>query len=169
MLCWAKFIFCPSFYIFCKHILSIILQMWNWGSKRLPASPMSLQKSKLCLSGLLSFKNSREYMSAFQKIDYQNSRLEECFLSYDDEHGKKEMKVLLRRKIYTARSFFLHHTACGILVPWPGIKPVPPAVEAQSANHWTAKGSPSKISQLQMDQHLRYNGAQIVCTNSFTL
>ena len=56
-----------------------------------------------------------------------------------------------------------------ILVPWPGIKPVPPAVEAQSANHWTAKGSPSKISQLQMDQHLRYNGAQIVCTNSFTL
>ena len=24
-----------------------------------------------------------------------------------------------------------------ILVPWPGIKPVPPALEVQSLNHWT--------------------------------
>ena len=31
--------------------------------------------------------------------------------------------------------------ARGILVPWPGIKPVPPAVEAQSLNCW---GSPSR-------------------------
>ena len=28
--------------------------------------------------------------------------------------------------------------ACGFLVPWPGIKPVPPALEAWSLNHWTA-------------------------------
>ena len=27
---------------------------------------------------------------------------------------------------------------CGILVPWPGIEPAPPALEAQSLNHWTA-------------------------------
>ena len=27
----------------------------------------------------------------------------------------------------------------GILVPRPGFKPVPPAVEAQSLNHWTAR------------------------------
>ena len=33
--------------------------------------------------------------------------------------------------------FWLHSTACGILVPWPGIEPLPPAVEAQSLNHWT--------------------------------
>ena len=32
--------------------------------------------------------------------------------------------------------------ACGILVPSPGIEPVPPAVEAQSPNHWTAKEYP---------------------------
>ena len=24
------------------------------------------------------------------------------------------------------------HAACGILVPWPGIEPVPPALEAES-------------------------------------
>ena len=29
--------------------------------------------------------------------------------------------------------------ACGILVPWPGIKPVPPTVEAESLNHWIAR------------------------------
>ena len=28
-------------------------------------------------------------------------------------------------------------TACGILVPQPGIEPAPPAWEAQSLNHWT--------------------------------
>ena len=31
--------------------------------------------------------------------------------------------------------------ACGILLPWPGIEPVAPAVEAWSLNHWTARKS----------------------------
>ena len=29
--------------------------------------------------------------------------------------------------------------ACGILVPWPGIKPMTPALAAQSLNHWTTR------------------------------
>ena len=29
--------------------------------------------------------------------------------------------------------------ACSILVPQPGIKPKPPAAEAQSPNHWTGE------------------------------
>ena len=33
--------------------------------------------------------------------------------------------------------FWPCHLACGILVPRPGIKPVAPAVEARSPNHWT--------------------------------
>ena len=32
--------------------------------------------------------------------------------------------------------------ACGILVPQPGIEPVPPAVEAQSLNHQTTREVP---------------------------
>ena len=39
-------------------------------------------------------------------------------------------------------SFFLYllqHKTCGILVPQPEIEPVPPALEAQSLNHWTAR------------------------------
>ena len=31
--------------------------------------------------------------------------------------------------------FWLCHVACGILVPQPGIEPMPPAVEEQSLNH----------------------------------
>ena len=34
------------------------------------------------------------------------------------------------------------HTACGILIPQPGIEPVPLPVEARSPNHWTARECP---------------------------
>ena len=37
---------------------------------------------------------------------------------------------------------WLHHAACGILVPQPGIEPAPPAVAARSCNHWTAREVP---------------------------
>ena len=36
--------------------------------------------------------------------------------------------------------FWLCHMTCGILFPWPGLESMPPAVEAQSLNHWTARG-----------------------------
>ena len=38
--------------------------------------------------------------------------------------------------------FWLHCTACGILVLWPGIEHRPSAVRAQSPNHWTAREFP---------------------------
>ena len=34
---------------------------------------------------------------------------------------------------------WLHRGVCGILVPQPGIKPMLPALEAWSLNHWTSK------------------------------
>ena len=34
-----------------------------------------------------------------------------------------------------------YHTACGILVPWPGIEPGPMAVKVPSPNHWPARNS----------------------------
>ena len=42
---------------------------------------------------------------------------------------------------WTEKLFFFlpHHTACGILVPRPGIGPVPPEVEVEILNHWTAR------------------------------
>ena len=38
--------------------------------------------------------------------------------------------------------FWSHCMAWGILVPRPGIEPMPPAVEVQSPNHWTAREVP---------------------------
>ena len=42
-------------------------------------------------------------------------------------------------------NFFFGCAACWILVPRPGIKPTPPAVEARSLNHWTAREVPECI------------------------
>ena len=38
--------------------------------------------------------------------------------------------------------FCLRCRACGTLVPQPGIEPVPPALQAWSLNHWTAREVP---------------------------
>ena len=38
--------------------------------------------------------------------------------------------------------FWPRLVAYGILVPRPGIKPVPPALEAQSLNHWATREVP---------------------------
>ena len=40
---------------------------------------------------------------------------------------------------------------CGILVPWPGIKPIPPVVEAWNLNNWITRGVPnySRFSPLR--------------------
>ena len=53
--------------------------------------------------------------------------------------------------------------ACGILVPQPGIEPTPPAVEAQSRNHWTAREVPpflncwKKWKELLCDMKVKFS------------
>ena len=42
--------------------------------------------------------------------------------------------------------FFFPLAACGILVPWPGIKPVSLTVETRSPNHWTIREIPDFLS-----------------------
>ena len=41
--------------------------------------------------------------------------------------------------------FWLHHIACGILVPPPGIEPTFSALGTQSFNHWTIREVPKAI------------------------
>ena len=50
------------------------------------------------------------------------------------------LKIVLAFYVY----FWPHYVACGILVPWPGIKPRFMAVKAQNPNHWTAREVPEK-------------------------
>ena len=48
---------------------------------------------------------------------------------------------------FTSFFFLLHRTACGTLVPRPGIEPIPSAVEAQSLNYWTAREAPPLLNK----------------------
>ena len=47
--------------------------------------------------------------------------------------------------LMTVCLFWLCLAACGTLVPQPGIKPVPLAVETQSLNHWTTREVPGAL------------------------
>ena len=46
---------------------------------------------------------------------------------------------------------FFGYTACGILVPQPGIKAMPPALEVWSLNHWTTREVPSSVISLTLE------------------
>ena len=39
--------------------------------------------------------------------------------------------------------FWMHHVTCGILVPQPGMEPVPPELAMWCLNHWTTREAPS--------------------------
>ena len=43
--------------------------------------------------------------------------------------------------------FFAYHEACRILVLYPGMEPMTPAVEAHSLNHWTTREIPTEGSE----------------------
>ena len=64
---------------------------------------------------------------------------------------------------YSVFSFF-GFRACGILVPWPGIEPMPPAVDAQSLNHWTAREVPASES-LQKKKSLYLSDIRVLWNN----
>ena len=50
--------------------------------------------------------------------------------------------------------FWPHWVACGILVSGSGIEPVPPALEVQSLNHWTAREVPNAVLVAVCSLHL---------------
>ena len=60
----------------------------------------------------------------------------------DSSSSSSSVYKLALLSIFLSYFFFFFwpcHEACGILVPQPGTKLVPPALEAQSPNHWTSK------------------------------
>ena len=61
-------------------------------------------------------------------------------LLYSPSLYSRGCSILLRRYIYLY--FQPHCTACRLLVPWPRIKPILPALEAQCLKHWTSRKVP---------------------------
>ena len=45
--------------------------------------------------------------------------------------------------------YLLYHNACGVLVPRPGIEPMPPTVAARSPNHWATRKVPAWLFKQQ--------------------
>ena len=59
------------------------------------------------------------------------------------------MAFILFMFIYLFLIFWLRHAACGILVPQPGIKSRPPALEVQSPTYWTTREVPLLTFKIQ--------------------
>ena len=79
------------------------------------------------------------------------------FPSYAKSKNDLHMFVVSRytevfsARVFTSILFFWpSHMACGILVPWPGIKHVPPALEGWSVIYWVAR----EVLYLVLDQEL---------------
>ena len=69
---------------------------------------------------------------------------------------KKKIKTNQQNRTHAFKKFIYfwpHCTACGILVPSPGMEPMPPAVEARSLNHWTAREVPHTFSSYFLGTH----------------
>ena len=67
----------------------------------------------------------------------------------------KELDPLLQYLLLSG-FFWPRSTACGILVPRPGMEPMPPAVEAQSPNHWTTREFPLFITFQRKTSYMLY-------------
>ena len=68
-----------------------------------------------------------------------------CKIKKDHCHSKEKMvshTSPLSICVCVCVCVCVSHMACRILVPWPGIELMPPAVEMWSPNHWTTKGFP---------------------------
>ena len=63
------------------------------------------------------------------------------FLTVKDKRSLKPENLTVDKQCIQRKIFFwLCHATC----PWLGTEPVPPAVEARSPNHWTARGVPQR-------------------------
>ena len=63
------------------------------------------------------------------------------------------IRILKKSFIY----FWPHLAECEILVLWPGLEPVPPAVEVQSLNHWTARDAPLLLFKCKKKKKITVN------------
>lgn len=77
---------------------------------------------------------------------------------YKDQLGNGEPGAFHLFCSFICFVFWLCLGACGVLVPWPGVEPVLPAVEAPGPDHWTSREVPGGIHlQITRGQGKRLN------------
>ena len=76
---------------------------------------------------------------------------DKTLIKQTEDDSKKWKDTLCSSVLFLYLFVWLHHTACGILVPWPGIEPGAPAVGSPSPNHWMAREFPcSSIGRINI-------------------
>ena len=91
-----------------------------------------------------SFLTFPAYLGIEKKFQVAPARVRQFRISMEAETGLRITNSLVwKHKVFCCCCLILHcgHAACRILVIWPGIKPIPPAV---SLNHWTTREDPWK-------------------------
>ena len=114
-----------------KHLLQVVLQVLPSATASPSPAKSTLVSAGISSTNLLPLLESSPLLVLCHSLDPP------FFFFFNNL-----LKVFL---FYLFRSY---HAACGILIPRPGIKPVPPAVKAQTLNHWsTGEASPTPFSE----------------------
>ena len=98
-------------------------------------------RSQPCQSAQITIKCKDKYRKPSQSLcsstDYKSAPGTLYNRVQNQRRGSADVLKTLKK------IFWPCHTSCGILVPWSGIKPLSPAVEAWSLNHWTTREVPA--------------------------
>ena len=78
-----------------------------------------------------------------------------------------EMRLCYTQRSAVSKILRPHHVACGILLPWPGIDPVLPALEAWSLNHWTREVPAVFTMGILLSQYLQIFSHSFLVTAEF--
>ena len=120
ILCWAP-------------VLPCISHQRLWGRQcRWSCQSLKKKKTFVQLYPLLKEKGESDNRGLLLVMGFSNV----------SAHKKHLGSLFLLLLLYLI--FWLCCAACGVPVPQLGIEPVPPVLEAQSLNHWTAREVPSE-------------------------
>ena len=110
---------------------------------------MGRQLGIVYLYSLCTLLQERERMKTTKKEMWGQRKSIKVNYTLIQNRWSNDLEDINAKQYGPLPSFWLCHPACGILVPWPGIEPMHPAMEVWSLNHWTARESPSFFSEAE--------------------
>ena len=103
---------------------------------------MGRQLGIVYLYSLCTLLQERETMKTTKKEMWGQRKIIKVKYTLIQNRWSNDLEDINAKQYGPLPSFWLCHPACGILVPWPGIEPMHPAMEVWSLNHWTAREVP---------------------------
>ena len=98
------------------------------------------KKSKIVWNDSCTREETPPYQAEHKALAKSEGKLPEKRAVTGVPMGPRSISSLRASQMWTESVFFWPHSAaCGILIPWPGIEPVPLVLQEQSLNHWTSR------------------------------